>query len=71
MGPFADACLGTLNDRDIAAYENLLSMPSPILMSWVMGETAPDPKYDTALLQSLRDFHLAKIKSDKASKTRP
>jgi antitoxin CptB len=62
MGPFADARLAGLNDADLDLYEHLLSAPTPELMAWVMGEYAPPPDFDTALLTRLRDFHLNKKK---------
>jgi antitoxin CptB len=63
MGPFADACLAGLSDADLDIYENLLTVPSPVLMAWVMGESAPVAEYDAALLMRLRDFHLTKTKA--------
>lgn len=63
LGPFADAEIGTLNDADLDTYETLLDVPSPVLMAWVMGEEAPTPEYDTALLRKLSTFHLIKTKA--------
>jgi antitoxin CptB len=63
MGPFADACLAGLSDADLDIYEKLLTVPSPVLMAWVMGKPAPAAEYDTVLLMRLRDFHLTKTKA--------
>jgi antitoxin CptB len=63
MGPFADACLVALSDGDLDTYENLLTVPSPVLMAWVMGGATPVREYDTALFTRLRHFHLNKTKT--------
>ncbi|MGI8526016.1 MAG: succinate dehydrogenase assembly factor 2 [Pseudolabrys sp.] len=60
MGPFADARLASLNDADLGLFENLLSVPSPELMSWVMREAEPPAGFDISLLTRLRAFHLDK-----------
>lgn len=63
MGPFADARLAGLSDADLERFETLLSVPSPQLMAWVMGEEVPETGFDTSLLTRLRDFHLDKNKA--------
>lgn len=63
LGPFADAFIGTLGDGEMSEFETLLTVPTPVLMSWAMGETQPDPDFDTALFRRLRAFHLNKAKA--------
>ena len=58
LGRFADARLADLSDDDLAAYERLLTVPTPDLLSWLMGESLPSTEHDTALFRALRDFHL-------------
>ncbi|MBV9955501.1 MAG: succinate dehydrogenase assembly factor 2 [Pseudolabrys sp.] len=58
LGRFADVRLAALGDDDLAAFERLLTVPTPDLLAWTMGETAPPPEHDTALFRALRDFHL-------------
>jgi antitoxin CptB len=63
MGPFADARIAILSESELDAYEQLLAAPSPKLLSWVMGESAPDGVHDGAFFEQLRQFHLGKTKA--------
>jgi antitoxin CptB len=57
MGRFADSCIGDLNASELDDYERILAVPTPVLLSWVMGETQPLPEDDSALLRRLCAFH--------------
>lgn len=59
MGRFADAHIDTLTEADLDDFERLLDVPDRDVLSWVLGEIAVDPAYDTALFRSIRDFHYA------------
>jgi antitoxin CptB len=58
MGRFADARLAGLNAAELDDYERLLTLPTPQLLAWVMGEEAPTPDYDGPLFRQLQTFHL-------------
>jgi len=55
-GPFADAHVGTMSDAEVGEFEQLMDVPEPELLAWVMGqEPAPD-QYDTGVFRRMRDF---------------
>jgi len=56
-GRFADAHLATLSDAEIGEFEQLMEVPEPDLLNWVMGASEIPKTYDTALFRRLCDFH--------------
>jgi antitoxin CptB len=58
MGRFADACLAGLTETELDDYERLLTLPTPQLLAWVMGEEVPAPDFDGPLFRQLQTFHL-------------
>jgi antitoxin CptB len=55
-GRFADAHIGTLSEAEVDDFEQLMDVPEPELLAWVMGTEATPARYDTALLRRMRDF---------------
>lgn len=55
MGPFADAALSGMDERDLAAFEALLEVADGELYRWVTGGK-PAPEHDTVLLRRLLAF---------------
>ena len=56
-GRFADAHIGTLTRNEVTEFEQLLDVPEPDLLNWVMGAADTPASYDTALFRRLREFH--------------
>jgi antitoxin CptB len=59
MGRFADAFVDRMAPVELDAYERLMEAPDPDLLGWVTGQMSPPAAHDTAMLQRLREFHLA------------
>ena len=55
-GRFADAHIGTLSEAEVDDFEQLMDVPEPELLAWVMGTQATPAPYDTALFRKMRDF---------------
>jgi antitoxin CptB len=58
MGRFADARVAVLSESEVAELERLIEVPDPDLFAWITGDAPVPPDFDSALLRSLRDFHL-------------
>ena len=58
MGRFADAKVAALSEGEVADFERLIEVPDPDLFAWITGEAMVPPDFDSALLRSLRDFHM-------------
>ena len=56
-GRFADAHIGTLTDPEVAEFEQLMDVPEPDLLKWVMGAAKPPASHDTALFRRMCEFH--------------
>jgi len=62
VGRFADAHIDKFDAEALDDFERLIEAPNSDLYAWVTGsERAPAP-YDTAVLTSLRAFHMPGIK---------
>jgi len=57
IGRFADAHIEALDEAGLDDFERLIEAPNAALYSWVTGSEAAPADYDTAVLQSLRNFH--------------
>ncbi|MDF1790600.1 MAG: succinate dehydrogenase assembly factor 2 [Thalassobaculaceae bacterium] len=58
LGAFAERHLDALPASDLDDYENLLSIEDPRLYTWITGQEAPPPEFETPVLQMIRDFDL-------------
>lgn len=57
MGRFADRNIEILSDPELTEFERLIDVLDRDLLSWVTGEEAVPPDYDTPLFRRLREFH--------------
>jgi antitoxin CptB len=57
LGRFADARLAVMGEAELDDYEELIEVPTPVLLAWVMAEV-PIPPDATPLLREMIDFHL-------------
>jgi antitoxin CptB len=55
-GPFADAHIGSLSEAELDEFEQLLEVPEPELLAWVMGQEPTPQSFDTAVYRKMRDF---------------
>jgi antitoxin CptB len=56
-GRFADAHIAKLSDDEVTAFEQLMDVPEPDLLAWVMGAAPTPAAYDTALFRRMCAFH--------------
>ena len=57
IGRFADACIASLSEEELAEFEHLADAPDPDIYAWVTGEAIVPDGYDTAIFRRLRAFH--------------
>ncbi|HEY1926306.1 MAG TPA: succinate dehydrogenase assembly factor 2 [Caulobacteraceae bacterium] len=56
LGGFADACLPSLSEEDVARFERLLEQPDHDIYAWILGRAPAPPAFDDELLQRIRAF---------------
>jgi antitoxin CptB len=57
LGRFADAAVPGMDEPGLAAFEALLDLPDPQILSWLTGEAAVPPEYDSPFVRNLLAFH--------------
>jgi antitoxin CptB len=57
MGRFADAEIASLNDAELADYEDLLEATDRDIFAWLTGALEVPLAYDTAVYRKLKLFH--------------
>lgn len=58
LGRFADRHLAGFSQNQLADYEALLEVGDPDLYSWIAGYAPVPPRFNTAVLQLIKDFKL-------------
>lgn len=53
VGGFADAELDGMDDADLDAFEQVLSVPDHDLYDWILGRKPIPARYDTAVMRRL------------------
>jgi antitoxin CptB len=61
LGPFADAHLAGLSEADLADYDALLAENDQDLMAWILGQSAPPPRF-AGLLSRITAFAETRLK---------
>jgi antitoxin CptB len=56
LGGFADACVPTMTEADLARFERLLEQPDHDIYDWVLGRRPPPAPFDDDLMARLRAF---------------
>jgi succinate dehydrogenase flavin-adding protein (antitoxin of CptAB toxin-antitoxin module) len=51
---FVDASSASLSDAEIAAFEEILELPDPVLHSYLLGRSAPDDAATADLIERIR-----------------
>lgn len=57
LGRFADARVGAMSEANLAAFEALLDLPDPEILSWLTGEAEVPPERDSVFVRELIAFH--------------
>lgn len=57
LGRFADASVPEMDEENLAAFEALLDLPDPEILSWLTGETKVPSEHDTRFVRQLIAFH--------------
>ncbi len=57
LGKFADACLASMSDADLALFEELIELPDPDLHRWILEPTVMPGREFAALIGALRAYH--------------
>ena len=57
LGRFADAHVDGLGEDDLAAFEALLDVPDPVVLSWITGEAPVPSDMESPFLRRLIAFH--------------
>jgi len=57
-GRFADAHIAALSEAEIDDFEQLMDVPEPDLLAWVMGSVKTPAAYDTALFRRMCAFQV-------------
>lgn len=63
LGRFAERHLAGFGEQQLADYEALLEVGDPDLYGWIAGKTPVPTRYDTAVLQLIKDFKLHDLKT--------
>ncbi len=57
LGEFADAEVPAMDEANLSAFEALLDLPDPEILSWLTGEANVPAEHDTAFVRQLIAFH--------------
>jgi antitoxin CptB len=57
LGRFADASVPGMDEEGLAAFEALLDLPDPEILSWLTGEAPVPPDHDSRFVRQLLAFH--------------
>jgi antitoxin CptB len=57
LGRFADASVPAMDEEGLAAFESLLDLPDPEILSWITGESEVPAEHDTRFVRQLLAFH--------------
>jgi antitoxin CptB len=59
IGGFVRARLDSLSEADLAALEEVVELPDPVLADWLTGRKPIPPEADRPILRAMRDAALA------------
>jgi antitoxin CptB len=58
LGRFADADIAEMTDAELDQFEAVLEIPTPDLLSWLMGEQPVPAEHNSPVMREVLDFHL-------------
>ena len=57
LGRFANASVGDMDEEQLVAFEALLDLPDPEILSWLTGEVPVPAEHDSRFVRRLIAFH--------------
>ncbi len=57
LGRFADARVPLMSEENLVAFEALLDLPDPEILSWMTGEAEVPREHDSRFVRELIAFH--------------
>lgn len=58
LGGYADARIGGMSDTELDQFEQVLEIPTPDLLSWLMGEGPVPPEHNSPVMRQVLAFHV-------------
>lgn len=58
LGRYADARIGAMSDAELEQFEAVLEIPTPDLLSWLMGEQPVPVEHDSPVMRQMLSSHL-------------
>ncbi len=58
LGGYADARIGAMSEIELDQFEQVLEIPTPDLLSWLMGEQPVPPEHNSPVMHEVLGFHL-------------
>ena len=58
LGGYADARIGAMSDAELGQFEQVLEIPTPDLLSWLMGELPVPPEHNSPVMRQVLAHHL-------------
>jgi antitoxin CptB len=57
LGRFADAHADTLDAEEVAGFEDLMDLPDPLVLAWIVGEEPIPDDVDSPILRRILAFN--------------
>ena len=58
LGGYADARIGAMSEAELDQFEAVLEIPTPDLLSWLMGEQPVPAEHNSPVMRQMLSFHL-------------
>ena len=58
LGGYADARIGAMSEAELDQFEAALEIPTPELLSWLMGERPVPAEHNSPVMCQMLSFHL-------------
>ena len=58
LGGYADARIGGMSEAELEQFEAVLEIPTPDLLSWLMGEQPVPAERNSPVMRQMLSFHL-------------
>ena len=58
LGGYADARIGAMSEAELDQFEQVLEIPTPDLLSWLMGEQPVPAEHNSPVMRHVLAHHL-------------
>ncbi len=58
LGGYADTRIGAMSETELDQFERVLEIPTPDLLSWLMGERPVPPEHNSPVMRQVLGFRL-------------